>query len=311
MLGKLKKVNLRSIWNNEEYDFSKWLAKSENLQLLSDEIGIQLVLKETEASVGRYSVDLLANEEGTEKVVVIENQLEITDHDHLGKLITYGAGLDAEYLIWIVSEIRDEHLNAVEWINENTNENVNFFLIKIELWQIDDSNPSPKFTIYAKPNDFAINIRKSNSGEITGTKSKQLEFWTTLNEYIQTNKIDFKIQKPLPQHWTNFPIGSSLAHCAFSINTQSSELVCEVYIDNNKELYNWLYEQKTQIEKEIGFELDWRELPEKKASRILVRTAGNIDDTNEYKKYFEWFISSGMKMKKVFSEVIKRYNNGI
>jgi hypothetical protein len=126
-LGKLKRVNLRSVWKNEEYDFSKWLAQDENLQLLNEELGLQLVLKETEASVGRYSVDLLAIDDGTDKIAVIENQLEPTDHDHLGKLITYGAGLGASYLVWVVSDIRDEHLNAIEWINENSNDSLNFF----------------------------------------------------------------------------------------------------------------------------------------------------------------------------------------
>jgi hypothetical protein len=285
MLGKLKKVDLRSIWANEEYDFSKWLSKSENLQLLNDELGIQLVLKETEATVGRYSVDLLASEDGTDKIAVIENQLESTDHDHLGKLITYGAGLDAHYLIWIVSEIRDEHLNAIEWINENTNENINVFLVKIELWQIDESKPSVKFTTYAKPNDFAINIRKTNSGEITVTRSKQLEFWIALKEYISKNKIDFKIQKPSAQHWTNYSIGTSLAHCALSINSQSNEIICELYIDDNKDLYSWLLEQKSTIEENIGFPLDWRELPNKKASRILIKRGGNLDVNTEYEDY--------------------------
>lgn len=309
MLGKLKKIELRSEWKNEEYDFSQWLARPENLQLLSDEIGIQLVLKETEASVGRYSVDLLAMEDGTDKIAVIENQLESTDHDHLGKIITYAAGLDAYYVIWIVADIRDEHLNAIEWLNENTNEKINFFLVKIELWQIDDSKPSAKFLIFSKPNDFAVNIKRTNSGEIGPTKTKQLEFWIALKEYIQVNKIDFKIQKPSAQHWNNYSIGTSLAHCALSLNTQSNEIVLELYIDDNKDLYNWLYEQKDQIEKEIGYKLDWRELPDKKASRILVKTNGNLDNNSEYTKYFTWFISNGQLFKKVFSNVIKRYPN--
>ncbi|KYC47989.1 MAG: hypothetical protein AMQ22_01905 [Candidatus Methanofastidiosum methylothiophilum] len=307
MLGTLKKVDLRSIWKNEEYDFSRWLAKTENLQLLSDEIGIQLIPKDTEAAVGRYSVDLLAIEDGTDKIAVIENQLEITDHDHLGKLITYGAGLNATYLIWIVAEIRDEHLNAVEWINENTDGDLNFFLIKLELWQIDDSKPSPKFTTYSKPNDFAKNIKQSNSGEITGAKAKQLEFWMAFQEYINENKIMLKTQKPLPQHWTNISIGTSNAHCAFSLNTQSNEIVCELYIDNNKELFSWLYERKEEIEKELGFNLDWRELPEKKASRIIVKTKGTLENTSDYEKYFQWLIDNGIKFKKVFGKVIKNF----
>ena len=118
---------LRDVWKNEEFDFSKWMVKEENIKLLNDEIGIQLVPKETEASVGRYSVDILATEDGTNNIAVIENQIEVTDYDHLGKLLTYAAGLNATYIIWVASEIRDEHLSAIEWLNENTTDEVNFF----------------------------------------------------------------------------------------------------------------------------------------------------------------------------------------
>ena len=307
MLGKLKLVDIRSVWKNEEYDFSKWMAKQENLQLLCDELGIQLNIKETEASVGRYSVDLLAIEDGTDNVAIIENQLEYTDHDHLGKLLTYAAGLDATYILWIASEIRDEHLNAIEWINENTNDNKNFFLIKIELWQIDNSNPSPKFTVVAKPNDFTKNIKISNSGTITHTKAKQLDFWILLREYIHKNKIEFKTQKPGPQHWINFSIGTSDAHCAFTINSQTNTLFCELYIDENKELFSWLHERKDEIENEIGQKLDWRELPNKKASRILFGREGSLINKDNYENYFIWFIEIGIKFKKVFSNYIKKY----
>ena len=307
MLGKLKLVDLRSIWKNEEYDFSKWLAEQKNLQLLSDEIGIQLVIKDTEVSVGRYSVDLLAIEDGTDKIAIIENQLETTDHNHLGKLLTYASGLDATYIIWIVSGIRDEHLNAIEWINENTNDEKNFFLVKIELWQIDDSKPSPKFTVVAKPNDFAKNLRKSNSGELTDTKSKQLEFWSSFKDYITERKIDLKIQKPFPQHWLIYSIGTSYAHCSFIVNTQNKKLFCELYIDENKDLFNWLFERKDQIEKQIGIELDWRELPNKKASRVLLKRDGSIDNKDSYIEYFDWFIEYGIKFKKVFGEYIRNF----
>lgn len=307
-LGKMKTVKLRSIFENEEYDFSDWLSKTENLQLLNDELGIQLVLKQTEAPVGRFSVDLLAVEDGTDRIAVIENQLEPTDHDHLGKLITYGAGLHAFYLIWIVSEIKDEHLNAIEWINELAEGALNCFLIKLELWRIDDSKPSPKFTVYAKPNDFSTNIKKMSSGEISDTKAKQLEFWLGLKEHLQKAKSELTIQKPSPQHWINFSIGTSDAHGSLSINTVSSELVCELYIGDNKELYNWLLERKSTIESELGMSLDWRALPEKKASRIIAKRTGNINEKGKYAEYFAWFVETGAKFRKVFGTQIKDFN---
>jgi hypothetical protein len=121
-LGKLKKVDLKNEWKHEAYDFSKWLAQQENLDMLSDEIGIGIQLIEREASVGKFNVDILAQEENSERKIIIENQLETTDHGHLGKIITYAAGYDAEIIIWIVKDVRDEHKKAIEWLNEHTDE---------------------------------------------------------------------------------------------------------------------------------------------------------------------------------------------
>ena len=134
-LGKLEKVDLREIWKNEEYDFSVWLSKEENLKELSDTIGINnIILEERESPVGRYSADIYGKEEGTERKVVIENQLEDSNHDHLGKIITYASGKEAKTIVWIVKRARDEHRQAIEWLNAHTDEDVGFFLLEIEAW---------------------------------------------------------------------------------------------------------------------------------------------------------------------------------
>ena len=178
MLGKLKKVDLRKAWKHEALDFTNWLAKDENLGLLSDEIGIGLQLVQTEASVGKFNVDILAEEENTGRKIIIENQLEPTDHAHLGQVITYASGYDAEIIIWIVKDVRDEHKQAIDWLNEHTDEKVNFFGIKMELWQIGDSPFAPKFQIISKPNDWAKAIKKSaRQSSLTDAKLLQLDFW--------------------------------------------------------------------------------------------------------------------------------------
>lgn len=157
-LGKIEKIDdLRTIWPHEARDFSRWLAEDENLALLSETIGIDIVLEERESSVGGFSVDLYATEEGTNRKIIIENQLEDTNHDHLGKIITYASGKGAEVVVWIVKRARDEHKQAIEWLNQHTDENVGFFLIEIELWKINDSVPAPKFNIVEKPNVWAKN----------------------------------------------------------------------------------------------------------------------------------------------------------
>ena len=157
-LAKLKKVDLREEWKNEASDFTSWLAQDENLQLLSEEIGIDISLIQTEASVGKFSVDILAEEENTGRKVVIENQLEPTNHDHLGKIITYASGFDAEIVIWIVKDVRDEHKQAVDWLNDHTDDKINIFAIRMELWQIGDSPYAPKFYVVSKPNDWSFRV---------------------------------------------------------------------------------------------------------------------------------------------------------
>lgn len=140
-LGTLKKIDdLRRIWKNEERDFSAWLSRPENMHLLGEAIGVDILLEEREAPVGAYSVDIFAKEDITNKPIIIENQLDDTNHDHLGKVITYAAGKGAGIMIWIVKHARDEHISAIDWLNEHTDNEIAFFLVEIQLWQIDDSN---------------------------------------------------------------------------------------------------------------------------------------------------------------------------
>ena len=166
-LGKIKRItDLRSVWQHEAKDFSKWLAKEENLSELSNTLGIDIILEELESSVGNFNVDLYAIEEGTNRRIIIENQLEDTNHDHLGKLITYASGKGAEVIIWIVKRAREEHRQAIEWLNQNTGVNIGFFLVEIELWRIDDSAIAPRFNVVERPNDWAKQMKNSSNCRI-------------------------------------------------------------------------------------------------------------------------------------------------
>ena len=136
-LDTLREIDdLRSIWKNEAHDFTPWLAQEENIKLLSDAIGVDIIVTEVESPVGPFSVDIVGKEIGGDRIVVIENQLESTDHDHLGKAITYAAGKNADIIIWCVKEAREEHRAAVEWANRKFNSEVAFFLCEIKLYQI-------------------------------------------------------------------------------------------------------------------------------------------------------------------------------
>jgi len=303
MLGKLQKVDLRKAWKHEALDFTNWLAEEENLSLLSDEIGIGIKLLQTEAKVGNYNVDILAEDENTNKKIIIENQLEQTNHDHLGKIITYASGYEAEIIIWIVSDIRDEHKRAVEWLNEHTDDHINFFLVKMELWQIGESPFAPKFQIICQPNEWAKALKESVTSNLTDTKVLQLDFWNKFKEYASANKTKLKLRKADPQHWFNISYGSSESHICLTLNTRESQIACEIYIDDSKELFNHLFSNKDNIEKDLGEKLEWLELPGKKASRIKIVREGDVGDTNKWEEYFAWFKNEAEK----FHDVFKRY----
>ena len=184
-LGRLEEVDVRKLWSHEQYDFSNWLAKEENIELLNEALGLTLVDIEKEVYVGSYRCDLVASDETTGQKIIIENQLEQSNHDHLGKVITYASGLDAKVIVWIVKDAREEHRSAVEWLNNNTNKEINFFLIEIHAYKIGDSLYAPKFEIVEKPNDFIKTGKiQASSGEMNKSQSERLAVWTRFKEVI-------------------------------------------------------------------------------------------------------------------------------
>lgn len=304
VLGKLKKIDLREAWKHEALDFTQWLAKDENLALLSEEIGVDINLIETEANVGSFNVDILAEDSNGRKIV-IENQLESTNHDHLGKIITYASGYNAEIIIWIVKDVRNEHKQAIDWLNEHTDEKINFFAIKLELWQIDGSPYAPKFQIISKPNEWA-KIMKATISSLTERKLKLLDFWTALNEYLNNKNSEINPQKPSSDHWNNISVGTSKAHISLTALAKEKKIGCEFYIPDNKELYFYLIEHKEEIEQIFGQELYWQELKGKKASRISIsRDNFNLYEDNDWEKDFAWFENNAIRLKKAICPFLK------
>ena len=304
-LSKLNKVELRDVWGHEEFDFSNWLAQEENLDALSEEIGVDIKLVKTEANVGKYSVDILAEEEISGRKIIIENQLEDTNHDHLGKIITYASGYDAEIIIWIVKDVREEHQKAIEWLNEHTDENISFFLIKIELWQIENSNPAPKFEIMVSPNEWAKTIKANRgNGELTETKLKQLEFWNRFKNYVQEKDRRIRLRTPRPQHWYDVSMGSADAHVALTINSQKNLLGCEIYINRNKDLFNFFKEKKVLIEKEINEKIEWVDSAVSSSLKIK-KSVSDIFEKNE--QYFSWLYEKTILFQKVFGKYIREF----
>ena len=304
----LKKIDIRKVWKNEASDFTNWLAELDNLQNLGDEIGVDIGLNQTEAPVGKFFVDILAKDENSGKHVVIENQLETTNHDHLGKIITYAAGFDASMVIWVVKEAREEHRKAIDWLNQYTDENVAFFLVKVEVWQIDDSPFAPKFEIISKPNDWAKTVKQSAvKGQISALKARQLEFWREFKNHAEENGTTLKLQKPNPQHWFNISIGTQHAYITLTINSKENVIRTEFYIRNNMDLYSFLEKRKDKIHELLGEEVVWMGLPGKKASRVKIEKSGSIDDDDEWKNHFQWLQEKAERFQEVFGEQVKTF----
>lgn len=295
-LGKLEQItDLRSIWKHEANDFTPWLAKEENLSVLSDAIGIDLVLEEQESKVGDFSVDLLATEEGTGRKIIIKNQLEETNHDHLGKIITYASGKDAEVIIWIVRKARDEHKKAIEWLNQHTDDSSAFFLIEIEVWKIGNSEPAPKFNVVERPNDWAKAMK--NVG-ITNTQSQQMQFWQYFVDSWDNNvefAHAFRKRKAHPQNWYDISMGNSDFHLCMEIHFQKNDINAGLYIPDNKNIYNKLLENRAEIEKTLDAAVEWRNA--KKASRFLISKSIDINNPTNWDEACNWLMDICLKVR--------------
>ena len=302
-LGTLKEItDLRSIWPHEALNFTPWVA--ENVDLLADAVGLDITVDETESSVGDFNVDIYASETGTDRKIIIENQLEDTDHDHLGKLITYASGKGADVVIWVVKHAREEHKAAVEWLNNHTDDKIGFFLCEIKLFQIGDSQIAPAFTVVERPNDWTKEIRKTASAN--STQQQRLEYWQAFNDYAFSDANFSRIfnkRKPTTDHWMDFSIGSSACHIAVSQIQKRKAVDVELYINDDKELFKIFFAHKDEIEKNMEMELEWKELPERKASRILIEKTVDLDDRATWPEQFDYIMDTCIKMKRAF----KRY----
>lgn len=305
-LGKLQEVDIRKLWNHEQYDFSEWLSKPENLEQLNDVIGLTLSEVEKEVYVGSYRCDLVGIDETTGDKVIIENQLETSNHDHLGKIITYASGLDAKVVVWIVKEAREEHRSAIEWLNNNTSEKINFFLIEIHAYQIGDSLCAPKFEIVEKPNGFIKNAKtQSGSGDYNKSQGERIEFWTRLNEILVERGKPFNVRKATSDHWYDVAIGRSGVHVSMTLVNKEGVVGIELYISEDKDLFDKLYAQKDEIEEKLGLHPDWQRLDGKKASRILYRMPGlNFDDHSNYDQLINEMIDKAVLFSKVFKQYV-------
>lgn len=286
-LGKMERVELRVAWEDEAQNFTPWLAQAENLRLLGEALGMDLVLEGTERPVGAYHADILAKDSDTNGNVIIENQLEKTNHDHLGKLITYASGFDALAVVWIAREFSDEHRRALDWLNDRAGEKVAFFGVQVELWSVDGSAPAPKFNVVSRPNSWVQDLANTFR-DVSGAKALQLEFWGAFIEYAKSKSSFLKFRKPRPQHWYNIGIGWSGGHVTLTVHTKERNVYCGFYIPRSKQAFAALKEKKKDIEQKLGSGVEWDDMPNRKASWFGEGRTGDIKERSEWPALFAW-----------------------
>lgn len=306
-IGRLTKVNIKELWRHEQYDFSNWLSKEENIELLNDILGLTLIDVKKEVNVGAYRCDIVAKDETSDTIIVIENQLEASDHDHLGKIITYASGLSADFIVWIVKEARSEHRSAIEWLNNNTNKNINFFLIELHAYKIGNSIPAPKFEVIEMPNNFIKNTKlKTNDDILSKSESSRLEFWTRFNEVLEERNKPFNTRKPSTDHWYSIALGTSKAHMNILLVSKDNYIGLDIQVNGDKALFDKLFLKKDIIENEIGLNFDWQRLDNKKASRIIYKINSlNFDDKSNYNDLINTVIDRVLQIKPIFSKYLK------
>ena len=312
-LGQLVRVPLRNVWSSEATSFTPWLGLPENLAQLGEALGISLELEAQEQYVGPFRADLLCKDTATEHWVLIENQLERTDHNHLGQILTYAAGLKAITIIWIAERFTNEHRATLDWLNDITDDDFQFFGVEVEAWQIGDSPVAPRFSVVSKPNDWTKSVRQGASTVVLPpVKQLQLEFWTSFRDFMEEHS-NIRCQKPLPQHWMNHAIGRSGFHLASVASTYDSEtdegggeLRIELIVHPDaKRLFPLLEGDRSEVERIVGQPLTWRNDADTKSAKVFVRTSARIEDRERWPEYFRWLQSHLELFTKAFATRVK------
>lgn len=315
-LGRLARIELRDIWMSESAHFTPWLAREENLLVLSETLGLELELEAQEKAVGPFRADLLCKDIGTNAWVLIENQLERTDHSHLGQLLTYASGLEAVTIVWIAARFTEEHRSTLDWLNRITDESFRFFGVEVELWRIGDSPAAPRFNIVSKPNNWNKLVtqaaRAIDEAELTDTKALQLGYWGAFGGLLMSNGGPLaRERKPQPQSWMSYSIGRSGFGLNASMARPRRQVRAELYISNAnaKAFFHLLHAEKSEIEAELGYALDWDELPEGRDTRISIALdATDPEEQSDWSRQHDWLAARLNDFYRVFVNRVRVLN---
>ncbi len=303
-IGAIEKVDIKEVWPTEDSHFTPWLGN--NLDKLGEELDMDLELVETEAEVGPFKLDVLARDSSAEGDVVIENQYGDTDHSHLGKLLTYAGGFDAQAVVWIAERFRDEHRQALDFLNLRTGEDTQFFGVEIELWKIGNSYPAPHFKLVATPNDWRKQtVRSSQSAQLSERGERYLRFNAELIETLKTEHSFGGRRRPRPRGHCNFATGHRgvVWNAWFAADDKVGTTVHINSVDKtrNKKWFDALQEEKCAIEAAFGEPLEWERRDERRYSRIAVYREGSIDDDDDtLEEVHDWMVERLLKFSEVF-----------
>ena len=306
-LGRLEPVDLRAAWPHEALNFTKWLAKDENLSMLGDALGLELMCEAVEKAVDNFSADILAKDVVTDRWVLIENQLEVTDHGHLGQILTYAAGLGAETIIWIAREFREPHRAAIDYLNRITASEFNFFGVQIELYRIGDSAFAPRFNVLAKPNDWS----KSVSANAAGKSAKSVlhqewqDYWSDFFDVTTERGLKIANRVPPKEGWCRIEqLRSGNPSAATWLHWSDKKLRVLVWLQNEDRLslYDQLFGSRSAIEQAMGEELSWERNDHKKSSWIALDGPPPSPDDDHAVDY-AWYADRVIRL----AEAIKPY----
>jgi Domain of unknown function (DUF4268) len=310
-LGRLERVDPRGVWSNEEREFTPWLLA--NTDYLSEALGIDVGLDVAEHRVGPFELDLLGSDLTDGTTLIIENQLEQTDHDHLGKLLTYAAGTDAATVIWIATRFTEQHRQAVTWLNERTGEETKFFGVELELVRIGASDPAPNFKIVAAPNEWQKKARDASRARraATGKGAAYAEFWAKLVERVTRERPSWTRRRNLTgntANWIDMPC-PSVPLAWFSLNFASqSRLQHGLYVgggsgEQNLAVFQALRDVRETLVREYGRQLEFEERPGQKACRVADYTEGDVTRIDEHEQYLDWFMDAGDRLRRALAAV--------
>ena len=307
-LGNLRPVDARTMWPNEAAHFTPWLAHPDNINRLGEAIGFELEVEHTEVAVGPFSADILARETATGNYVVIENQLNRTDHDHLGKSLTYAAALGAKTVVWVATVFTDEHRKTLDWLNDNSVEDLSFFGVQVELWAIDESKPAVRFNVVSRPTELLRPPKVPTNVELTPTRRLQLEWWTSFRDALLTAKALPSAQSPRPQYWYNIALGKTGYHLSATANVDQCLIGVRVYMMNRygaDAALTQLLESRSEIEQAVGEPLIWNPNSEASDKVILLQRKADIRIKDQWPDHLKWMVGAVVRLRKVFGPRMK------